>query len=115
MAPQGSPHLPARPMEGKSWVLWLLGFLLLSIWLIRGSGSGAPAVDYSEFKRRVAAAEITQVEIGKERVVFTDSGGKRFSAVRVEDPTLASELAERKIPYRGLAESEWGSVIGLLF
>ena len=41
----------------------------MAVWLLRGNpSSSVPSIDYSEFKRRVEAGEITQVELGKDRI-----------------------------------------------
>src|SRR5262245_38954600 len=114
MPPEGNPQVDPRPAGGKAWVLWLIALLLMGIWLVRGSQSSVATVDYSEFKRRLQAGEITQVELTKDRVLATDKKGGHFGTVRVDDPDLVGELEERHVPYRGRAESDWGSVASLL-
>src|SRR5262245_41683042 len=113
--PVPSPAGPEKsPASGKAWVLWILGLALMAVWLVRGSQSSVPSVDYSEFKRRVGAGEITQVELGKERIVATDKQGAKLTTARVDDPSLPRDLDEKKIPYRGKVESDWGNLFGML-
>src|SRR5215468_923057 len=113
--PTPSPAGPEKnPAGGKAWVLWILGLALMAVWLVRGTQSSVPSVDYSEFKRRLESGQITQVELGKDRLVATDKQGQKFSTVRVDDPALTKELDQKQIPYRGKADSEWGNWVGML-
>jgi cell division protease FtsH len=86
----------------------------MAVWLLRGSQSAVPSLDYSEFKRRLGNGEITQVELSKDRIVATDKQGGKIAVNRVDDPTLTKELDDKKIPYRGKAESDWGNLVGML-
>jgi cell division protease FtsH len=86
----------------------------MALWLFKSSQGGVASVDYSELKRRLASGEVTQVEIGKDRIVATDKQGGRSSAVRVDDPELTKELETRHIPYRGRVDSDWGSLLGMI-
>ena len=86
----------------------------MAVWLLRGSQSSVPSIDYSEFKRRLGNGEITQVELAKDRIVATDKQGGKIAVNRVDDPTLTKELDDKKIPYRGKAESDWGNLVGML-
>ena len=86
----------------------------MAVWLLRGTQSTVPSIDYSEFKRRLANGEITQVELGKDKLVASDKQGGKLTATRVDDPELTKELDAKKIPYRGKADSDWGNMVGML-
>jgi cell division protease FtsH len=103
-----------RAGSGKSWVLWVLGLVLMTLWLVRGSQTGVPTVDYSEFKRRLAASELREVDIAKDRLYATDRNGGHLQTIRVEDPNLIRELDAKGVPYRGRVESDWGNLVGML-
>jgi cell division protease FtsH len=66
---------------------------------------------YSDFKQKLRAGEVSEVEIGPEEISGTlknappDAG--RFIVVRVEDPKLTEELEAQKIAFKGMPINRW--------
>jgi cell division protease FtsH len=96
----------------RSWTLWIFVALFAATLLTRSSPNGA-RISYSDFKSKVESGQVSEVQIGKERVIATPSDaalkkkGERWIANRVDDPELVKQLDAKKIKYEGLQESDW--------
>jgi cell division protease FtsH len=92
--------------------MWVFMALFAVMLLARGGPSGA-RISYSDFQQKLAAGQISEVQVGKDRVIATPTDaaakkrGERWIAVRVEDPKLVEELQNRHVKFEGLAESDW--------
>jgi cell division protease FtsH len=69
-------------------------------------------ISYSQFKQDLAGGGVSKLIIGPENITGTTKGttekpDKRFTTVRVDDPSLVKELDQRKIDYSGLYESKF--------
>src|SRR5690349_13251625 len=100
------------PGPQRSWTLWIFVALFAAMLFTR-TGPGGTRIPYSDFKQKVEAGQIVEVEVGKERIVGVPSDaaakkkGERWVANRVEDPTLVKLLEDKHIKYQGLQESDW--------
>src|SRR5437762_529927 len=101
-----------RDEARRSWIVYpLLG--VLAVLLFGRSPSPGTRISYSEFKQRIEAGQIAEVEIGRDRLRAIPSDptarakGTRFTVVRVEDPDLVRQLEGKKIAFSGLQEADW--------
>ena len=99
-------------------------YLLLGLFaamLFSRSGPKGTRISYSEFKQHLADNQISEVEIGKDRIRATPSDdkakkrGERWITVRVDDPDLVKELEAKKINFSGLQESDWLSSLFMVW
>jgi cell division protease FtsH len=97
-----------------------IGYFVVTMLLLMGlQYMLAPSIDqisYSEFKAKVAAAEVESVLISEDMIhgeYKKDDKGevKSFSTVRIEDPDLLKELEARSVKVAGKYESPFLSAI----
>src|SRR5205823_7961570 len=104
---------PSNSAEGsrRTWIVYLLLGLFAAL-LFSRSGPSGTHIAYSDFKQKLAAGQIAEVEIGKERIRATPSDdkaknrGERWITMRVEDPDLVKELEAKKVPFGGMRSEE---------
>jgi cell division protease FtsH len=88
-------------------------FGLLAAMLVTRPSAPGTRLSYSDFKQKLYAGDLSEVEIGKERLRATPSDeqakkrGERFIVQRVEDPNLVKDLEAKHVKFTGLAESDW--------
>ncbi|HXU71688.1 MAG TPA: ATP-dependent zinc metalloprotease FtsH [Polyangia bacterium] len=99
-------------------------YLLLGLFaamLFSRSGPSGNRISYSEFKQRLASGQISEVEIGKERIRATPSDekakkrGDRWITMRVDDPDLVKELEAKKIAFGGMQEGDFFSSLFMVW
>jgi cell division protease FtsH len=100
-------------------VYLLLG--LFAAMLFSRSGPSGNRISYSEFKQRLTDGQISEVEIGKERIRATPTDekmkkhGDHWITMRVEDPGLVKELEAKKIPFGGMQEGDFLSSLFMVW
>ena len=116
-----APRTPANNDAPKrTWLVYLLLGLFAAM-LFSRSGPTGDRIAYSEFKQRIASGQISDVEIGKERIRATPSDeklkkkGERWVVQRVDDPDLVKELEAKKIPFSGMQEGDWLSSLFMVW
>ncbi|HEX8953746.1 MAG TPA: ATP-dependent zinc metalloprotease FtsH [Polyangia bacterium] len=116
-----TPRTPANNDTPKrTWLVYLLLGLFAAM-LFSRSGPSGNRISYSDFKQRVADGQISEVEIGKERIRATPSDesakkrGERWIVQRVEDPDLVKLLEAKKIPFGGMQEGDWLSSLFMVW
>lgn len=89
---------------------WLAVFLLMVL-IFNKSGEKQAVLDYSEFKQKVAAAEVSDLTVGQGDIagLYKNAEGKfvPFTTVRMEDPTLVQELSAAKVKYKAQPDRSW--------
>jgi cell division protease FtsH len=89
--------------------------------LFSRSGPSGNRISYSDFKQKLAAGQVSEVEIGKERIRATPTDenakkkGDRWITMRVEDPDLVKELEAKKVPFGGMQEGDWLSSLFMVW
>jgi cell division protease FtsH len=84
--------------------------ILLSYFVLARFVPGSMA--YSDFRAAVAAGKVTEVTVGP-HWIRTRVAGVDHAVVRVEDPDLYRDLAEKHVKVTGEVESSgWGSALG---
>jgi cell division protease FtsH len=95
-----------------------IGYVIAGLLLLVGlqwflGGGTTPSIAYSEFKQALAGGKVQQVVVTPTEIqgVLTDASGKDqpFHAVRVDDPDLVKQLAEKGVQYTGKTQ---GSILG---
>ena len=116
-----APRTPTNTEAPKrTWLVYLLLGLFAAM-LFSRSGPSGNRISYSEFKQRLASSQISEVEIGKERLRVTPSDeklkkkGERWIVQRVDDPDLVKELEAKKIPFGGMQEGDWLSSLFMVW
>jgi cell division protease FtsH len=112
------PMPPTRSTSNESprrtWLVYLLLGLFAAM-LFSRSGPTGNRISYSDFKNKLNAGQISEVEIGRERIRATPTDenmkkkGERWVTMRVEDPELVKELQAKKIAFNGMQEGDWFS------
>ena len=94
----------------KSLLVWggIFLALLLVVSMFGGQGTVAgTAIEYSDFRSKVAEGSVQQVQIAPDKITGTLKNGQAFSTVPVENDTgLAQLLAENDVRYSGAAKEE---------
>ena len=89
---------------------WLAVFLLMVL-IFNKSGEKQAVLDYSEFKQKVAAAEVSDLTVAQGDIsgLYKNSEGKfvPFTTVRMEDPNLVQELSAAKVKYKAQPDRSW--------
>ena len=89
---------------------WILVFVLAVV-LFNRPGHKTTELDYSEFKQKVAAAEVSDLTIAPETIVgmYKNTEGKflPFKTVRMDDPELVKELSAAKVKFRAEKDNSW--------
>ena len=102
----------------RSWALWIFVALFAALLLTR-SGPGGTRILYSDFKHKVEAGQVAEVQIGKDTLTALPADpaarkkGERWIATRVDDPGLVQLLDAQHVKYEGQKENDWLS--SLLF
>ncbi len=94
---------------------WIAAFVLMIV-LFNRPGAKSSTLDYSEFKEKVAAAEVADLTVAPELIsgMYKDAEGKfvPFKTVRMADPDLVKELSAAKIKYKAQKDNSWiGNVL----
>ncbi|MDB4971340.1 MAG: ftsH 5 [Myxococcales bacterium] len=115
-----TPRTPTPEGPKRTWIVYLLLGLFAAM-LFSRSGPSGNRISYSDFKQKLAAGQISEVEIGKERIRATPTDetakkkGDRWVAQRVEDPDLVKELEAKKVPFGGMQEGDWLSSLFMVW
>ena len=118
-----SPTRQAPSETGTSKKAWLLHVFLglFAAMLLARPTSNAGHLSYSEFKQKLAAGQVSEVELGKERLKATPSDeaarkrGERWVVMRVEDPDLTRELQAKDVKFSGVQEGDWFSSLFMVW
>lgn len=100
------------------WYVFLAIWAFLLIQSFFAAINKVEEIPYSEFKAMVAAGKVAEVSITSQTIrgMLKPEGDakepKPFQTVRVEDPTLTSELTEQKVKITGVIETTfWRDVL----
>jgi cell division protease FtsH len=125
MAPDANPRPPRRRLPSRRSLspIWF-GAILFGLLLVANAISAVlhqgQTLDYSEFKSLLAQGRIVEVQLSKDTIAGkyqdADNAQKSFTAVRVDDPNLASQLDAQKVRYSGEVQSAWlTELLGWIF
>ncbi|MCQ2411273.1 MAG: ATP-dependent metallopeptidase FtsH/Yme1/Tma family protein, partial [Elusimicrobiaceae bacterium] len=91
-------------------VSWLAVFAI-AILLFNKPGTKEAVLDYSEFKQKVATAEVSDLTIAPGMIsgLYKNAEGQfaPFKTVRMEDPNLVQELTAAKVKFKAEQDRSW--------
>src|SRR5438094_6161764 len=120
LMPDPKTRAPTERPSRRAWALYLLLGLFAAMLLARPQAPGA-RIPYSEFKQRLEAGQISDVELSKDRVRATPSDeaarrrGERWIALRVDDPDLVKQLEAKHVSFTGIPDGDWLSSLFLVW
>lgn len=89
---------------------WLAVFAL-AVLIFNKPGAKQAVLDYSEFKHKVAAAEVSDLTVAPGVVsgMYKNAEGQfaPFKTVRMEDPDLVKELSAANVKYKAETDNSW--------
>ncbi len=89
---------------------WILVFAA-AVFLFNKPGTKEAVLDYSAFKQKVAAAEVSDLTVAPGVItgMYKNDQGQfaPFKTVRMEDPGLVQELSASKIAYKAQQDKSW--------
>ena len=89
---------------------WVAVFAL-AVLLFNKPGAKQVVLDYSEFKDKVAAAEVSDLTVAPGVIsgMYKNEKGEfaPFKTVRMEDPELVNQLSAAKIKYKAEQDNSW--------
>ena len=89
---------------------WIAVFVL-AVLLFNKPGTKQAVLDYSEFKNKVAAAEVSDLTVAPGVIsgMYKNEKGEfaPFKTVRMEDPELVSQLSAANIKYKAEQDNSW--------
>lgn len=89
---------------------WIAVFVLMIVLFNRPSTKQS-TLDYSEFKEKVAAAEVSDLTVAPEMIsgMYKNKEGQfvPFKTVRMADPDLVKELSAAKIKFKAEKDNSW--------
>lgn len=90
--------------------VWILVFAA-AVFLFNKPGAKEAVLDYSAFKQKVAAAEVSDLTVAPGVItgMYKNDQGQfaPFKTVRMEDPSLVQELSASKIAYKAQQDKSW--------
>lgn len=91
-------------------LLWVAIFAV-AVFLFNRPGTQTRELDYSDFKHKVTAGEVSNLTVAPGVISGTvkDADGKEtaFKTVRMEDPDLVRDLSAKNIAYKAEADNSW--------
>lgn len=94
---------------------WLVIFAL-AVFFFNKPGAKESVLDYSEFKHKVAASEVSDLTVAPGIIsgMYKNDKGQfaPFKTVRMEDPNLVQELTAANVKYKAQQDRSWiGSIL----
>ena len=100
-----------RRIVSVGQIVGWLAIFALAVLLFNKQGPKQAELDYSDFKNKVAAAEVSDLTVAP-GVIFgmykkQDGQFAPFKTVRMEDPDLVNQLSAAKIKYKAEKDNSW--------
>ena len=99
------------PISVGQIIGWLVVFAVAILLFHTKSGLREVTLDYSDFKQKVAAAEVSDLTVATGVIsgMYKNEEGKftPFKTIRMEDPNLVQELTAAKIKFKAEQDRSW--------
>ena len=100
-----------RRIVSVGQIVGWLAFFALAVLLFNKQGPKQAELDYSDFKNKVAAAEVSDLTVAPGVIsgMYKKQDGQfaPFKTVRMEDPDLVNQLSAAKIKYKAEKDNSW--------
>ena len=100
-----------RRIVSVGQIIGWLAIFAVAVFLFNKPGTKPAVLDYSDFKQKVAAAEVSDLTVAPEMIsgLYKDASGKfaPFKTVRMDDPELVKELSAAKVKYKAERDNSW--------
>ena len=87
------------------WYMFIALWILMLIQMFLPSFFNPTEIPYSEFKEAVAAGTVTEISVSPHVIHGKMKDDKIFNTVRIEDPDLLKDVAQRNVKVTGVIES----------
>jgi cell division protease FtsH len=101
--PQGNPWIKSALILAGVFLALLM---FVTLFDTKGVSQKGAAIDYSEFKGKVAGDNVKQVAIGPDRITGEFKNGEKFTTYAVPDPQLTGLLDQHNVKYSGQPEEQ---------
>lgn len=100
-----------RRIVSVGQIVGWLAIFALAVLLFNKQGPKQAELDYSDFKNKVAAAEVSDLTVASGVIsgMYKKQDGQfaPFKTVRMEDPDLVNQLSAAKIKYKAEKDNSW--------
>ena len=101
----------SRRIVSVGQIVGWLAIFALAVLLFNKQGPKQEELDYSDFKNKVAAAEVSDLTVAPGVIsgMYKNQDGQfaPFKTVRMEDPDLVNQLSAAKIKYKAEKDNSW--------
>lgn len=101
----------SRKIVSVSQIFAWIAIFALAVLIFNRPGAKQAVLDYSDFKQKVASAEVSDLNIAPGVItgLYKNDKGEfaPFKTVRMDDPKLVEELSVGKIKYKAEADNSW--------
>ncbi len=101
----------SRRIVSVGQIVGWLAIFALAVLLFNKQGPKQAELDYSDFKNKVAAAEVSDLTVSPGVIsgMYKNQDGQfaPFKTVRMEDPDLVNQLSAAKIKYKAEKDNSW--------
>lgn len=101
----------SRRIVSVGQIVGWLAIFALAVLLFNKQGPKQAELDYSDFKNKVAAAEVSDLTVAPGVIsgMYKKQDGQfaPFKTVRMEDPDLVNQLSAAKIKYKAEKDNSW--------
>lgn len=101
----------SRRIVSVGQIVGWLAIFALAVLLFNKQGPKQAELDYSDFKNKVAAAEVSDLTVAPGVIsgMYKNQDGQfaPFKTVRMEDPDLVNQLSAAKIKYKAEKDNSW--------
>lgn len=108
---KNTKHPNKRKIISVGQIAGWIAIFVLAVVLFNRPGAKQSILDYSEFKDKVAAAEVSDLTVAPEEIsgTYKNAEGKfvPFKTVRMADPELVKELSAAKIKFKAQKDNSW--------
>ena len=87
------------------WYMFIALWVLMLIQMFLPSFFNPTEIPYSEFKEAVAKGDVTEISVSTHIIHGKMKEDKSFNTIRIEDPDLVRDLAQRQVKVTGVIES----------
>ncbi len=108
---KNNKHPNSRKMISLGQIAGWIAVFVVAVLLFNRPGTKSNLLDYSDFKQKVAASEVSDLSVGSEVIsgMYKNEQGQfvPFKTVRMTDPDLVKELSAANVKYKAEKDNSW--------